>query len=67
MESKRKCKCSNEAKKRKFMTLLFLVALQSLKDLGHLTYKFLDPFRHMVGLLRRVISPSQGLYLHRTT
>jgi hypothetical protein len=24
-------------------------------------------FRHMVGLLGRVISPSQGLYLHRTT
>jgi hypothetical protein len=43
-------------------------ALQSLKDLGRLTYRrFLELFRHMVGLLGRVISPSQGLYLHRTT
>jgi hypothetical protein len=44
------------------------VALQSLKDLGRLTYRrFLELFSHMVGLLGRVISPSQGLYLHRTT
>jgi hypothetical protein len=44
------------------------VALLSLKDLGSLTYRrFLELFRHMVGLLGRVISPSQGLYLHRTT
>jgi hypothetical protein len=44
------------------------VALQSLKDLGLLTYRrFLELFRHTVGLLTRVISPSQGLYLHRTT
>jgi hypothetical protein len=44
------------------------VALQSLKDLGRLTYRrFLELFKHMVGLLGRVISPSQGLYLHRTT
>jgi hypothetical protein len=44
------------------------VALQSLKDLGRLTYmRFLELFRHMVGLLGRVISPSQGHYLHRTT
>jgi hypothetical protein len=27
----------------------------------------LSYFRHMVGLLGRVISPSQGLYLHSTT
>jgi hypothetical protein len=46
---------------------LFPVALQSLKDLGRLTYRFLDLFRHMFGLFGRVISPSQGLYLHRTT
>jgi hypothetical protein len=46
----------------------FPVALQSLKDPSHLTYtRFLELFRHMVGLLGRVISPSQGLYLHRTT
>jgi hypothetical protein len=44
------------------------VALQSLKEPGRLTYKrFLELFRHMIGLLGRVISPSQGLYLHRTT
>jgi hypothetical protein len=44
------------------------VAVQSLKDLGPLTYRmFLELFRHMVGLLGRVISPSQGLYLHRKT
>jgi hypothetical protein len=46
----------------------FSVALQSLKDLGRLTYwRLLELFRHMVGLLGRVISPSQDLYLHRTT
>jgi hypothetical protein len=44
------------------------LTLQSLKDLGHLTYRrFLELFRHMVELLGRVISPSQGLNLHRTT
>jgi hypothetical protein len=44
------------------------VALQSLKDLGRLTYRrFLELFRHMVELLGRVISSSQGLCLHRTT
>jgi hypothetical protein len=46
----------------------FPMALQSLKDLGRLTYsRFLELYRHMVGLLGRVISPSQGLYLHRIT
>jgi hypothetical protein len=50
------------------MYFLFPVALQSLKDHGSLTYRrFLELFQHMVGLLGRVISPSQGLYLHRTT
>jgi hypothetical protein len=44
------------------------VALQSLKDLGRLTFwRFLELFRQILGLLGRVISPSQGLYLHRTT
>jgi hypothetical protein len=44
------------------------MTLQSLKDLGRLTYRrFLELFRQTVGLLGRVISPSQGLYLHRTT
>jgi hypothetical protein len=39
-----------------------------LKDLGLLTYeRFLKLFRLLAGLLGRVISPSQGLYLHRTT
>jgi hypothetical protein len=36
--------------------------------MGCFTYRrFLELFRHMVGLLGRVISQSQGLYLHRTT
>jgi hypothetical protein len=49
-------------------SFFFAVALQSLKDLGRLTYRrFLELFRHMIGLLGRVISPSQGLYLHRIT
>jgi hypothetical protein len=48
--------------------IFFPVALQSVKDLGRLAYRrFLELFRQMVGLLGRVISPSQGLYLHRTT
>jgi hypothetical protein len=39
-----------------------------LLDSGRLTYRrFLELFRHMVGLLGRVISPSQVLCLHRTT
>jgi hypothetical protein len=39
-----------------------------LLDPGRLTYRrFLELFRRMVGLLGRVISPSQGLYSHRTT
>jgi hypothetical protein len=42
--------------------LLFPMALQSLKDFGSLAYRrFLELFRHTVGLLGRVISPSQGL------
>jgi hypothetical protein len=52
----------------KLICTFFPGALQSLKDLGRFTYRiFLELFRHMVGLLGRVISPSQGLYLHRTT
>jgi hypothetical protein len=44
------------------------MVLQSFLDLGRLTYRrFLELFRQMVGLLGRVISPSQGLYLHTTT
>jgi hypothetical protein len=54
--------------KKAYDSINNLVALQSLKDPGLLTYRrFLELFRHMVGLLGRVISPSQGLYLHRTT
>jgi hypothetical protein len=53
-------------KKINLVIFFFSVALQSLKDLGRLTYRrFLELCRHMVGLLGRVISPSQGLYLHR--
>jgi hypothetical protein len=52
----------------KYFHYFFSVALQSLKDLGRLIYRrFLELFRHVAGLLGRVISPSQGLYLHRTT
>jgi hypothetical protein len=36
-------------------------ALQSLKDLGRLTYRRFLKLREMVGLLGRVISPPQGL------
>jgi hypothetical protein len=32
-----------------------------------LLFQFLGSIRHLVGLLRRGISPAQGLYLHRTT
>jgi hypothetical protein len=43
------------------------VALQSLKDLGRLTYvMLLNLFKHLVGLLGQGISPTWGLYLHRT-
>jgi hypothetical protein len=50
-----------------YIFFFFSVALQSLKYLGRLTCRrFLELFRHMVGLLGQVISPSQGLYLHRT-
>jgi hypothetical protein len=46
----------------------FSVAPQSVKDLGRLTCRrFIELFRHMVGLLGQVISPSQGFYLHGTT
>jgi hypothetical protein len=39
-----------------------------LLDPGRFKYRsFLELFKHMVGLLGRVISPSQGLYLRRTT
>jgi hypothetical protein len=66
------CQLNGSCKLRKEYTfcfaIFFSVALQSLKDLGHLTYRrFLELFRHMVGLLGQEISPSQGLYLHRTT
>jgi hypothetical protein len=49
------------------MLLIYSVALRSLKDLGRLTYgRFLKRFRHMVNLLGRVISLSQGICLHST-
>jgi hypothetical protein len=44
------------------------VALRSFWTLAALHIGgFLNYNRYMVGLLGRVISPSQGLYLHRTT
>jgi hypothetical protein len=46
----------------------FPVALQSCKNPATSQIGgFLNYIRHMVGLLGRVINPSQGLYLHRTT
>jgi hypothetical protein len=50
------------------ISLTYSVALQLLKNLGRLTYgMFLKLFRYFVGLIGQGISPSQGLYLHRTT
>jgi hypothetical protein len=44
------------------------VALQSFRTLAASHIRgFFSYIRHMVGLPGRVISPSQGLYLHRTT
>jgi hypothetical protein len=52
---------------RKIFFFFFWLYSPSL-DPGRLTYRrFLELFRHMVGLLGRVISPSQGLYIHRIT
>jgi hypothetical protein len=63
-QEENKIKKKQETNKKDF----FSVALQSFLDPDRLTYRrFLELFRHMVGLLGRVISPSQGLYLHRTT
>jgi hypothetical protein len=49
-------------------SLIFPAVLQSFRTLAasHIG-GFLNYIRHMVGLLGREISPSQGLYLHRTT
>jgi hypothetical protein len=59
---------SNAAFWKQAMFPTYSVALQSFKDLGRITYeRFLKLFRHLVGLLGRVINQSQGLYLHRTT
>jgi hypothetical protein len=41
------------------------MALQPMSGLGLLSMRF--RYRQLVGLLGRVISPSQGRYLHRTT
>jgi hypothetical protein len=50
-----------------FSLLSYSMAVQSLKDLDRLTRgTFINLCRHSVELLGRVISPSQGLYLHRT-
>jgi hypothetical protein len=51
-----------------FLALFFSRGSTVLYDPVRLTdRRFLELFRHMIGLLGRVISPSQGLYLHRTT
>jgi hypothetical protein len=50
------------------LALLVLLAVQpSFGPSPPLIFWSPNLFRHMVGLLGRVISPSQGLYLHRTT
>jgi hypothetical protein len=63
--------CNRIINNKVFITipmLFFFRGSTVLQDPGRLTYRrFLGLFRHMVGLLGRVISPSQGLYLHRTT
>jgi hypothetical protein len=51
-----------------YVYTFFHVALQSFRTMAASRIGgFLNYFRHMVGLLGRVISPSHGLYLHRTT
>jgi hypothetical protein len=58
----------NHSRQLPSLTFIFLLWLYS--PLGpwspHIK-RFLELFRHMVIILGRVISPSQGLYLHRTT
>jgi hypothetical protein len=50
------------------ITFFFSCGSTVLEGPWPLTYRrLLELFRHMVGLLGRVISPSQGLYIHRTT
>jgi hypothetical protein len=53
---------------QKLCFIFFSVALQSFRTLtaSHIG-GFLNHIRHMVGFLGRVMTPSQGLYLHRTT
>jgi hypothetical protein len=52
----------------KYVTFFFSWLLQSLLC-GPFAFLngLLDPHTHLVGLLGRGISPTQGLYLHRTT
>jgi hypothetical protein len=58
---------SLDASRRLLLIIVFFSCGSTvLWDPGRLR-RFLELFRHMVGLLGRVISSSQGLYLHRTT
>jgi hypothetical protein len=55
---------------RKYSRYILLISLTSVVQfwtLPPLILWFPNLFQHMVGLLGRVISSSQGLYLHRTT
>jgi hypothetical protein len=56
------------------MIIIIIIIIIILQGLGQrpvsvqsLTSELMNLFRHMVGLLGRGISPTQGLYLHRTT
>jgi hypothetical protein len=64
-----KCSDLGEEKKNKCLTFLFFSWLLSpaFGTSPPLIFWFPNLFRHMVGLLGRVISSLQGLYLHRTT
>jgi hypothetical protein len=48
-------------------TVLLLSLASSFRPPPPLIFWFPNLFRHVVGLLGRVISSSQGLYVHRTT
>jgi hypothetical protein len=50
----------------KSLCFFFLIFLMLFSGVGFF-FLLMDPFRHLVGVLGRGISPAQGLYLHRTT
>jgi hypothetical protein len=53
-----------------FIIIIIIIMVQAIHGLFRfriLTSELMNLFRHLVGLLGRGISPTQGLYLHRTT